>query len=46
MVKSLHPLLETGILLTAVSVVLLNLYFNGAKRDDKAAIDAARHAEA
>ena len=44
--KSLHPLLESGILLTAVSAVLLNLYFNGAKADDQAAIEAAKHAEA
>ena len=46
MAKSLHPLLESGILLTAVSAVLLNLYFNGAKGDDRAAIEAAKHAEA
>ena len=45
---SLHPLLESGILLTAVAAVLLNLFFNGARaeaaRDD--AIVAAKVAEA
>ena len=45
---SLHPLLESGILLTAVAAVLLNLFFNGARgeaaRDD--AIAAAKVAEA
>lgn len=37
---------KSGILLTAVSAVLLNLSFNGAKADDRAAIDAVRHAQA
>ena len=46
MAKSLHPLLESGILLTAVTAVLLNIYFNGAKGDDKSAIEAAKHVEA
>ena len=43
MAKNLHPLLESGIWLTAV---LLNLYFNDAKGDDQSAIEAAKHAEA
>jgi NCS2 family nucleobase:cation symporter-2 len=30
MAHSLHPLLESGILLTAVAAVVLNLFFNGA----------------
>ncbi len=46
MPHGLHPLLESGILLTAVSAVLLNLYFNGAKYDERATIEAARTAEA
>jgi len=43
---NLHPLLESGILLTAISAVLLNLYFNGARGDAAAAVEAAKHAEA
>ena len=46
MVHSLHPLLESGILLTAVSAVLLNLFFNGAKTDVARAVEAAKLAEA
>jgi NCS2 family nucleobase:cation symporter-2 len=46
MTHSLHPLLESGILLTAVAAVLLNLYFNGAKGDTAQAIEAAKAAEA
>ena len=33
MAHSLHPLLESGILLTAIAAVVLNLFFNGAKGD-------------
>jgi len=43
---ALHPLLESGILLTALSAVLLNLYFNGGKADEAASIAAAKAAEA
>jgi uric acid transporter len=43
---ALHPLLESGILLTALSAVLLNLYFNGGKVDEAATIAAAKAAEA
>ena len=46
MAHSLHPLLESGILLTAVSAVLLNLFFNGAKADVASSIEAAKLAEA
>ena len=46
MAHSLHPLLESGILLTAIAAVLLNLYFNGGKADEAAAIAAAKAAEA
>jgi len=46
MAHSLHPLLESGILLTAVAAVALNIFFNGAKADDDAAIEAAKTAEA
>ena len=46
MSHALHPLLESGILLTALSAVLLNLYFNGARGDTSAAVEAAKAAEA
>lgn len=43
---SLHPLLESGILLTAVTAVALNLFFNGTQGDEAGAIKAAKLAEA
>ena len=46
MAHSLHPLLESGILLTAISAVLLNMFFNGIKGDTADAIAAAKPAEA
>ena len=46
MPHSLHPLLDSGILLTAIAAVVLNLYFNGAKGDAVDAIEAAKAAEA
>ena len=46
MAHSLHPLLESGILLTAISAVLLNLFFNGGRGDTRGAIEAAKSAEA
>jgi NCS2 family nucleobase:cation symporter-2 len=46
MAHGLHPLLESGILLTAVAAVLLNIFFNGAKADTAAAVEAAKTAEA
>ena len=47
MPHSLAPLLESGILLTSIVAVLLNLYFNGYKAADQAAaIEAAKTAEA
>jgi len=46
MAHSLHPLLESGILLTAVTAVVLNIFFNGAKGDTADAIAAAKTAEA
>ena len=42
----LHPLLESGILLTSIAAVLLNLYFNGARGDTAGSIEAAKAAEA
>jgi NCS2 family nucleobase:cation symporter-2 len=46
MAHSLHPLLESGILLTAIAAVLLNVYFNGSKSDDAGTLEAAKAAEA
>lgn len=46
MPHALHPLLESGILLAAISAVVLNLFFNGGKEDKAAAIAAAKTAEA
>jgi xanthine/uracil permease len=40
MSHSLHPLLESGILLTAVAAVTLNLFFNGTR-----GVPAASHEE-
>ncbi len=45
MTPSLHPLLDSGILLTAIAAVVLNLFFNGAKGDTTEAIAAAKTAE-
>ncbi len=46
MAHGLHPLLESGILLTAVAAVALNLFFNGTRGDERGAIEAAKAAEA
>ena len=46
MAHSLHPLLESGILLTSIAAVALNLFFNGARGDTAAAVEAAKTAEA
>jgi NCS2 family nucleobase:cation symporter-2 len=43
MPPALHPLLESGILLAALSAVLLNLFFNGG---DARAADAVAAAQA
>jgi uric acid transporter len=46
MAHGLHPLLESGILLTAVAAVVLNLFFNGSRGDAAGAVEAAKAAEA
>ena len=46
MANSLHPLLESGILLTAITAVVLNLFFNGSQSDEGESIKAAKAAEA
>jgi uric acid transporter len=45
MSHTLHPLLESGILLTALSAVLLNLYFNGGRASEAEAVSAAKSAD-
>ncbi len=43
MAHGLHPLLESGILLTSVAALLLNLFFNGAQgRDTREAVEASK----
>jgi NCS2 family nucleobase:cation symporter-2 len=46
MPHALHPLLESGILLTAIAAVALNLYFNGGNSSATEAVAAAKMAEA
>ena len=46
MPHGIHPLIESGILLASISSVLLNLFFNGGKADERAAVEAAKAAEA
>ena len=45
MPHGLHPLLESGILLTTISAVALNMFFNGAKGSVAEAMAAAKAAE-
>ncbi|GAB1386648.1 nucleobase:cation symporter-2 family protein [Melaminivora sp.] len=46
MPHAIHPLVESGILLSSLVAVALNMFFNGASRDSSAAIQAARQADA
>ncbi len=46
MPDTLHPLLESGILLAAVASVLLNVFFNGLGNTENARAEAARVASA
>ena len=46
MPHQLHPLLESGILLTSIAAVALNIFFNGAKEDRAGSIAAAKTAQA
>ena len=46
MPHSLHSLIESGILLTSIAAVVLNVFLNGAKHDEAAIIAAAKQAEA
>ncbi len=46
MVAGLHPLLDSGILLTAVAAVVLNIFFNGANGDAEGSVEAAKTGQA
>ena len=46
MPHAIHPLIESGILLASMAAVLLNVFFNGARGDTEAVIQAARQADA
>ncbi|WP_280189607.1 nucleobase:cation symporter-2 family protein [Delftia sp. PS-11] len=46
MPHSIHPLIESGILLASITAVALNIFFNGASSDTSAAVRAARQADA
>lgn len=46
MPHAIHPLIESGILLSSLCAVLLNVFFNGAKDNTQAVIQAARQADA
>ena len=46
MPHALHSLIESGILLTSIAAVLLNVFLNGAQHDEAAIIAAAKQAEA
>jgi uric acid transporter len=46
MPHGIHPLIESGILLASISAVLLNLFFNGGQADERAAVEAAKTADA
>lgn len=45
MPHAIHPLIESGILLSSLTAVLLNVFFNGANGDTSAAVRAARQAD-
>ena len=46
MSHSIHPLIESGILLASLAAVALNLFFNGASGDSRDAVEAAKAADA
>ena len=46
MPHGIHPLIESGILLSSLCAVALNLFFNGSQDDTSAAVRAAAQAEA
>ena len=45
MLHNLHPLIGSGIWLSSITAMLLNLHFNGAREDSAATTQAAHQAE-
>ena len=45
MPHGVHPLIESGILLSSIAAVALNMFYNGAREDTAATIAAAQQAE-
>jgi uracil-xanthine permease len=45
MPHSIHPLIESGILLASLTALLLNMFFNGANGDATASIEAAKQSD-
>jgi NCS2 family nucleobase:cation symporter-2 len=45
MPHGMHPLIESGILLTSISALLLNLFFNGSEDHRSESIAAAKMSE-
>jgi len=45
MPHGIHPLIESGILLTSLTALLLNMYFNGANGDAAAIMEAAKQSD-
>jgi NCS2 family nucleobase:cation symporter-2 len=46
MPHGIHPLIESGILLSSLAAVALNMFFNGASGDAASAVEAAKQADA
>ena len=45
MPHGLHPLIESGILLTSITALALNLYFNGAQAGTEDVVAAAKQSD-
>ena len=45
MPHAIHPVIESGIVLTSIAAIILNAFFNGAKFEHASAIEAARMAD-
>ena len=45
MPHAIHPVIESGIVLTSIAAIVLNAFFNGAKFEQTSAIEAARMAD-
>jgi NCS2 family nucleobase:cation symporter-2 len=45
MPHAIHPVIESGIVLTSIAAIVLNAFFNGAQFEHASAIEAARMAD-